>query len=94
MADERGEKITAEWGEPTPQGWYEPTFTVHSDDTLSPSTPAAGPDPDLLARAIDRVDKGIHTRYPGATETSRSKARSYLSEYLRLSTPSTEEPGE
>lgn len=32
---ERGEKITAEWGERTPQGWYEPVFTVHYDDTLA-----------------------------------------------------------
>lgn len=32
---ERGEKITAEWGEPTEHGWYEPTFTVHTEDRLS-----------------------------------------------------------
>lgn len=31
---ERGERITAEWGEPDAEGVYEPTFTVHADDRL------------------------------------------------------------
>ena len=31
---DRGESITAEWGDPTPEGWYEPTFSVHTDDNL------------------------------------------------------------
>jgi hypothetical protein len=31
---ERGERITAAWGEPTADGWYEPVFTVHTDDRL------------------------------------------------------------
>lgn len=31
---ERGERITAEWGEPSSEGWYEPTFTVHADDRI------------------------------------------------------------
>lgn len=31
---ERGDKITAEWGEQQPKGWYEPIFTVHEDDNL------------------------------------------------------------
>lgn len=39
---ERGERISVEWGEPRPEGWYEPVFTVHSDDVL----PAATPSPD------------------------------------------------
>jgi hypothetical protein len=29
-----GDKITAEWGDPMPEGWYTPTFTVHYDDNL------------------------------------------------------------
>ena len=33
---ERGERITVEWGEPSPEGWYEPQFTVHADDVLEP----------------------------------------------------------
>jgi hypothetical protein len=28
---ERGERITAEWGEPDADGIYEPTFTAHTD---------------------------------------------------------------
>ena len=32
---ERGERITVEWGEQKPEGWYEPVFTVHSDDVLA-----------------------------------------------------------
>lgn len=32
---ERGERITVEWGEQRPEGWYEPVFTVNSDDTLA-----------------------------------------------------------
>jgi hypothetical protein len=35
---ERGERITVEWGEQQPGGWYEPVFTVHSDDTLASSS--------------------------------------------------------
>jgi hypothetical protein len=35
---ERGERITVEWGEEQPEGWYEPVFTVHSDDTLASSS--------------------------------------------------------
>lgn len=31
---ERGERITAEWGEPDAEGVYEPVFTVHADDRL------------------------------------------------------------
>jgi hypothetical protein len=31
---ERGERITAEWGEKHPSGWYEPIVTVHVDDVL------------------------------------------------------------
>ena len=31
---EDGELITAEWGEPNERGWYEPTFTVHTDDRI------------------------------------------------------------
>jgi hypothetical protein len=30
-----GYAITAEWGERTPQGWYEPTFAVHYDQPLA-----------------------------------------------------------
>ena len=29
-----GALITAEWGEPYPEGWYEPTFTIMDDDWL------------------------------------------------------------
>lgn len=29
-----GYRITAEWGEQKPEGWYEPTFTVHYDEPL------------------------------------------------------------
>lgn len=29
-----GYAITAEWGEQRPEGWYEPTFTVHYDQPL------------------------------------------------------------
>lgn len=32
---EDGYRITAEWGEQKPEGWYEPTFTVHHDDRLA-----------------------------------------------------------
>lgn len=32
---ERGERITAEWGEPDALGIYEPVFTVHTDDVLA-----------------------------------------------------------
>ena len=35
---ERGEKITAEWGEPDEHGWYTPTFTVHYDDVRTAPT--------------------------------------------------------
>ena len=31
---ERGERITAEWGEPDEHGWYTPMFTVHADDRI------------------------------------------------------------
>ena len=31
---ERGERITAEWGEPDEHGWYTPMFTVHADDRM------------------------------------------------------------
>lgn len=27
--NERGDKITAEWNDQRPEGWYEPTFTLH-----------------------------------------------------------------
>lgn len=23
------ERVTVDWGERTPEGWYEPTFTIH-----------------------------------------------------------------
>ena len=36
---ERGERITAEWGEPDEAGVYELTFTVHTDDRLCDETP-------------------------------------------------------
>jgi hypothetical protein len=39
---EDGARITAEWGEPTAEGWYEPTFTVHADDTLGEPTEPVG----------------------------------------------------
>jgi len=42
---ERGERITAEWGDPSPQGWYEPRFTAHTDDRI-------GLDVERLARAM------------------------------------------
>jgi len=32
--NEYGERITAEWGEPSPEGWYEPVFRVHTDDRI------------------------------------------------------------
>jgi len=28
---EDGHKLTAEWGEPSPEGWYSPTFHIHDD---------------------------------------------------------------
>jgi hypothetical protein len=31
---ERGDRITAEWGEPDDRGWYTPIFTAHADDNL------------------------------------------------------------
>ena len=31
---ENGDALTAEWGEPTPEGWYEPTFFAHHDNNL------------------------------------------------------------
>lgn len=31
---ERGERTTVEWGQQRPEGWYEPTVTVHSDDRI------------------------------------------------------------
>jgi len=42
--------------------------------TSSADAPVGGLDVERLARALDRVDKGIETRYPGATETSRQRA--------------------
>ena len=32
---ENGSRITAEWGEQKPEGWYEPTFTRHADDDIA-----------------------------------------------------------
>ena len=29
---EDGDRLTAEWGERKPEGWYEPVFTRHADD--------------------------------------------------------------
>jgi hypothetical protein len=29
-----GRKLTAEWGEPSPEGWYEPTFTANGPPEL------------------------------------------------------------
>jgi hypothetical protein len=40
---ERGEKLTAEWGEPDEHGWYTPTFTVHYDDVPAQSEDRAEP---------------------------------------------------
>jgi hypothetical protein len=40
---ERGEKLTAEWGEPDEHGWYTPTFTVHYDDVSAQSEDRAEP---------------------------------------------------
>lgn len=31
---ELGERITVQWGEPEPEGWYLPTFTVHQEGKL------------------------------------------------------------
>lgn len=36
---EDGYRITAEWGEQRPEGWYEPTFTVHHDEPF-PAAPS------------------------------------------------------
>ena len=38
--DDRGYRITVEWGEPRPEGWYEPVFTVHNDEPLPALTDA------------------------------------------------------
>jgi hypothetical protein len=47
---ERGERITAEWGEPDADGIYEPTFTAHyegavlvTEDGLAAAIAAAAP---------------------------------------------------
>lgn len=45
---EQGERITVEWGNQKPQGWYEPMFTRHGDDVLAP-------DVDRLATALSIV---------------------------------------
>jgi hypothetical protein len=31
---ENGDRLSFEWGEPRPEGWYEPLITRHSDDNL------------------------------------------------------------
>lgn len=79
---ERGEKITAEWGEPTPQGWYEPIFTVHTDDVLEPSPTL---DVGRLARALGTTSAGTH--YDGETYSAsvlRHMAEEIAAEYARL----------
>lgn len=42
VRDDRGNRLTFEWGEPDAHGWYAPTITAHYDDVL-PAAPAAGP---------------------------------------------------
>jgi hypothetical protein len=37
---DRGERITVEWGDEQPEGWYEPVFTQHSEDKLPDKTEA------------------------------------------------------
>ncbi len=32
--NERGDRLTFEWGEPDEHGWYTPTITEHYDDNL------------------------------------------------------------
>lgn len=32
---EDGRRLTAEWGEPSPEGWYTPTFTAHDPPLIA-----------------------------------------------------------
>lgn len=43
---ERGERITAEWGEPDSEGVYEPTFTVHPAEPGPPKGSSGESEPD------------------------------------------------
>jgi hypothetical protein len=54
---EDGDLLTVEWGEQQPGGWYEPTFTRHSDDNPLRAERAArarveGMDVNLLDMAV------------------------------------------
>jgi hypothetical protein len=53
-----GYAITAEWGDPRPEGWYEPTFTAHYDQPI-------GMDVERLVHMIDRQPSGRRGRKAG-----------------------------
>lgn len=44
-----GDRVSVEWGEPGPDGFYEPRFTVHYDDNLVAAECAR------IAREVRRV---------------------------------------
>ena len=64
-------------GHPAEEHWHPPVGASPADPEearADADAPVGGLDVERLARALDRVDKGIETRYPGATETSRQRA--------------------
>ena len=60
---ERGDKITAEWGEPDDRGWYTPIFTAHADDNLIAEATAHADAQASLARLraeeLERALRGL-----------------------------------
>lgn len=78
---ERGERITAEWGEPTPECWYEPTFTVHTDDSLGAALSAAEDrEKELRAALTDAATHIISIGLPPGAETWRPEYDALLAQ--------------
>jgi hypothetical protein len=56
---ERGDRITLEWGAQRPEGWYEPTVTVHRVDLFDETIPLSheGPTPRDCPRCAAEHDR-------------------------------------
>ena len=63
---DNGWAITAEWGEPRPEGWYEPVFTTTDDGSVLLS-PAEAARYRAIEEAAQDVADGRHIAVDGET---------------------------
>jgi len=81
---EDGRRLTVEWGEPRPEGWYEPVLTAHADDTLVP-IPTAPPALDDLERIMVAAIRHRWTLHGVSAAMKRADIEWLLSRLARLS---------